>query len=196
MNARQRRRLFTAMLVAANVLLAALIAHTWLADGRMRESDVIGSGSEAAVPDIAVATPDAPLGPAERYASVTQRPLFDAARRPPAPTAVAADSTAGRAPAPPDYTLDGIVFAADRRAALLTDKTSSRTLRVTEGTQLGAWTLKTLDDDRAVFQHRQAEHEILLWKFMQPAAAPAAKTAKAVRRNGAPHAPHTTSQER
>lgn len=193
MNARRRRRVCTYSLATANLLLVALIVHAAQTDNRAWQPAFAADRIEGTTHEPEIVRLEDPLEPPERYAIVIQRPLFDATRHPPAPAAAAAGNTADGNPAPPDYTLDGIIISGNRRAALLRNKTSAKTLHVTEGTQLGAWTLKALEEDRAVFGQRQSEHEIVLWNFAQPSAAEAAKNARMDSRQ---RTPNQTAQER
>lgn len=104
------------------------------------------------------------LGPIERYAAMVDRPLFDATRRPP-PPAVPEQARNTPAQAPPQFTLQGVVLAPGRRSAIFRNITTSKVMRVTEGSRLGEWTVESLETDRAILRHRDSTHEIVLRHF-------------------------------
>lgn len=161
----------TYTLVALNVLLALAAWHGVRSEIGLSDPDLPQGPTDNRAVSIEVTDLDAALGPIGRYSAVTEHPLFDASRRPPAPPEEP-DTTAARKPvAPPEYTLDGVVTASGQRSALLKHQATSKVTRVTEGMQLEGWRVKTLEANRVVLEHRESEHVISLWKFGAAAAA-------------------------
>jgi general secretion pathway protein N len=101
------------------------------------------------------------LPPLQRFAIVTERPLFAPDRRPPQHT----DATAGAWSA---FVLAGIIISPQSREALVLHGKPQTIAHVQEGQALEGWTVTSIYPDRVVFGDGLNEHELRL----TPKAAP------------------------
>ena len=100
-----------------------------------------------------------PLEPAEAYADIGERPLFNADRRPLPVDDAKSDAAAGSeepAPAAPlDIVVTSIIMTPQLQLAIVTDKRSGKSTSVKVGQALegdmAGWTLKELQARKAVF---------------------------------------------
>ena len=117
----------------------------------------------AAKPASAGAAPAFSLPPLQRYAVVTERPLFSPDRKPPQHTA----ETAG---AWSSFVLAGIIITPQSREALIAHGKPQAIAHLQEGQALEGWTITSIYPDRVVFRDGVDEHELRL----TPKAAPPA----------------------
>lgn len=148
-------------LVALAVYLLSTRPDLPAANGPATASTPGARPSDSAEIDTAI---DTALGPIERYRAMIERPLFDAGRRPP-PAAEAGQAQSAPPQAPPEFVLEGVILAPDRRSAIFRNKTTSKALRAAEGARVGEWTVETLEPQRVVLKHRDTAHEITLRHF-------------------------------
>jgi general secretion pathway protein N len=95
------------------------------------------------------------LPPMQRFAVVTERPLFSPDRRPPQH----ADDTAG---AWSSFVLAGIIITSASREALVVHGKPQSIAHIQEGQALEGWTITSIYPDRVVFRDRLSEHELKL----------------------------------
>lgn len=168
------------------VLGAACLGFGWKIYG-----DRVQATADAAAPATVESAPSTPaaqadpdpalsLPPAEAFATIVERPLFSATRRPwqPPPVVEAApepepppepapppEPVAIPAPEPPpaiEFTLVGIVIAGAERQALVLRQGDGKVVQVPEGGEVAGWFAVLIDPDRAVFRQRGFEQELLL----------------------------------
>jgi general secretion pathway protein N len=95
------------------------------------------------------------LPPVQRFAIVTERPLFSPNRKPPQHT----DDAAG---AWPSFVLAGIIITPASREALVLHGKPQSIAHIQEGQALEGWTVTSIDPDRVVFRDGLSEHELKL----------------------------------
>jgi general secretion pathway protein N len=115
----------------------------------------------AAQPAAASAAPTFSLPPLQRFAVVTERPLFSPDRRPPQH----ADDTAG---AWSSFVLAGIIITAQSREALVLHGKPQAIAHLQEGQALEGWTITSIYPDRVVFRDGLNEHELKLVPKAEP----------------------------
>ncbi len=98
------------------------------------------------------------------FSAITERPVFSETRRPGLPAS--ARSTARR-------TLDGVilmgtVIGRDRKSALLRVPSSPTLQTVSEGQEIGGWTLEKVLPDRVVLSFDGDSVEVPIWKDSPP----------------------------
>ena len=155
----------TWLLTAASIILAALMGLLASSDIIPITSSLPATAEVTRAPTLRPVASGLELGPVEHYAAVIERPLFNAARRPPPPPAEPVPVEAVAAHTPPPLTLEGVVLAPERRSAIFRSITTSKIMRVNEGSPLGEWTLEALEADRVVLRRRDSAHEITLRQF-------------------------------
>jgi general secretion pathway protein N len=95
------------------------------------------------------------LPPVQRFAVVTERPLFSPDRKPPQH----ADDTAG---AWSSFVLAGIIITSASREALVLHGKPQTIAHIQEGQALEGWTVTSIDPDRVVIRDGLSEHELKL----------------------------------
>lgn len=110
----------------------------------------------AAVPEVSLVSGIGGAEGFDRYASIVQRPLFSADRRPPPPEAGAETATVDAAPAVPlNVVVTSIVLTGDKRFVIVTDPATNKSQTLTVGAALAGeqsgWRLAELQARRAVF---------------------------------------------
>jgi general secretion pathway protein N len=110
----------------------------------------------AAVPEVALVSGIGSAEGFERYASIVQRPLFSADRRPPPPEAGSEVAPADAAPAVPlNVVVTSIVLTGDKKFAIVTDPATNKSQTLGVGAALAGdqagWRLVELQPRRAVF---------------------------------------------
>ena len=103
------------------------------------------------------------MPPLRDFGEVLARPVFSETRRPPAPEAAAAGTTA-------PFALVGVVLSANERHALVEHGQPARIDRVAEGQELDGWTLAAVQLDRVVLRRGDSRVEVKA-KDWAPAAA-------------------------
>ena len=109
-----------------------------------------------AIPEVSLVSGIGGAEDFERYASIVQRPLFSADRRPPPPEAGTEPAAADAAPAAPlNVVVTSIVLTGDKRFVIVTDPATNKSQTLTVGTALAGeqsgWRLVELQPRRAVF---------------------------------------------
>lgn len=109
-----------------------------------------------AVPEVSLVSGIAGAEDFERYASIVQRPLFSADRRPPPPDAGTEAAPADAAPtAPLNVVVTSIVLTGDKRFVIVTDPATNKSQTLGVGSALAGeqsgWRLVELQPRRAVF---------------------------------------------
>jgi general secretion pathway protein N len=105
------------------------------------------------------------LPPVQRFAVVTERPLFSPDRKPPQH----ADDTAG---AWSSFVLAGVIITSASREALVLHGKPQTIAHIQEGQALEGWTVTSIYPDRVVFRDGLSEHELrLIPKAPPPAVA-------------------------
>ena len=149
----------TAVLLAANFALVAIIAVVWLtpskpSPGASAEAE---RSTDSLVPDVAASSPDLPA--ISDLSAMIERPLFFSDRRmPPVPEPV----RAGEAPKPLRLKLEGVAIVADSRIAVVRDMENNRLLQLAEGMSHENWTLESVTAARAQFSRGQETSELWL----------------------------------
>lgn len=146
------KRHLSAILIAVNAALAALLAWLWLAPGSQERSHWTAPAPrttdyEALVP---------PLGKPQpmdqrEFLAMLDRPLFSITRRPPPPPPPPSDTAA--APPPPDRLSTAVlsgIYAGNGVGGVII-KFDGKDKSVPLNGQLDGWTLKSLADNRAYF---------------------------------------------
>jgi general secretion pathway protein N len=95
------------------------------------------------------------LPPLQRFAVVTERPLFSPDRKP----SQHATDTAG---AWSSFIIAGIIITPQSREALVLHGKPQTVAHVQEGQALEGWTVTAIDPDRVVFRDGLDEHELRL----------------------------------
>jgi general secretion pathway protein N len=95
------------------------------------------------------------LPPLQRFAIVTERPLFSPDRKPPQHT----DDTAG---AWSSFVLAGIIITPQSREALVLHGKPQTVAHIQEGQALEGWTITSIYPDRVVFRDGLNEHALKL----------------------------------
>ena len=101
------------------------------------------------------------LPPLQRFAVVTERPIFSPDRKPPQHS----DDTAGTWSS---FVLAGIIITPQSREALVRHGKRQTIAHIQEGQALEGWTFTSIYPDRVVFRNGLNEHELRL----TPKAAP------------------------
>lgn len=109
----------------------------------------------AAQPAATSTAPTFSLPPLQRFAVVTERPLFSPDRKPPQHAA----DTAG---AWSSFVLAGIVITPQSREALVLHGKPQAIAHLQEGQALEGWTITSIYADRVVFRDGLNEHELRL----------------------------------
>lgn len=107
------------------------------------------------------AAPTFSLPPLQRFAVVTERPLFSPDRKP-------AQHAANSSGAWSSFVLAGIIITPRSREALVAHGKPAAIAHVQEGQALEGWTITSIYSDRVVFRDGINEHELRL----TPKAAP------------------------
>jgi hypothetical protein len=149
----------TAVLLAANLALVAIIAVVWLTPAKP-SSDVSAEALrsiDSLVPDVAANDPDLPA--IADLSAMFERPLFFSDRRmPPVPEPV----SVVEAPKPLRLKLEGVAIVADSRVAVVRDMENNRLLQLEEGMSHESWTLESVTAARAQFSRGQETSELWL----------------------------------
>ena len=149
----------TAVLLAANLALVAVITVVWLTPAKPSSSASAEAArsTDSLVPDVAANGPGLPA--IADLSAMFERPLFFSDRRmPPAPEPV----NSGEAPKPLRLKLEGVAIVADSRVAVVRDIESNRLLQLTEGMSHENWTLESVTAARAQFSRGQETSELWL----------------------------------
>jgi general secretion pathway protein N len=140
------------LLVALSLGLGALAAS----ELRTAPFTAQDQGPSAAGKTPATSTPAAfALPPVQRFAIVTERPLFSPDRKP----LQHADNTAG---AWSSFALAGIIITSASREALVLHGKPQSIAHIQEGQALEGWTVTSIYPDRVVFRDGLSEHELKL----------------------------------
>lgn len=140
------------LLVALCLGLGALAAS----ELRIASIPAQDQGPPAAGKTPATSTPAAfVLPPIQRFAIVTERPLFSPDRKP----QLHADDTAG---AWSSFVLAGIIITPASREALVLHGKPQSIAHIQEGQALEGWTVTSIYPDRVVFRDGLSEHELKL----------------------------------
>jgi hypothetical protein len=146
MNARVRIRRSTQMLLAANLVLAAVVSlqlgqtlQTPTSAGSERD------GTTAILPDFGSARLAPP--PLSQFVEMVERPLFYVERRMPEPPA----EVAAAPQTPLRLKLEGIAIAGGSRVAVLRNLNGNGLVQLAEGESHGGWTLDELSSSGATF---------------------------------------------
>ena len=136
---------------AACLLLAVALVAEWQAF-----ATVVPAVAPAVPPADTPGAPEgaraAPLEPLATYAAVTERPLFNQSRRPPAAPVGAAPGELQR-----NFSVAGIMLSGAERIALVQQGGEKKLLSVREGQSLGGWTVRSIAADRVVLVGRDGE---------------------------------------
>lgn len=147
------------ILIAGNLALAWFIAP--YLEGLMSPISTKAS-TPAAIPGPVmpgpVATPRR-LAPIASFSATNERPIFVVSRRQAKPETTAPVATVQM---PLDLKLQGILFSADARLAVVSNNSGRDTRRLTEGTEYRGWTLTKIEPKAAVFQRDTAERRLVL----------------------------------
>ncbi len=95
------------------------------------------------------------MPPLQRFAVVTERPIFSPDRRPPQHS----DDTTG---AWSSFVLAGIIITPQSREALVLHGKPQTVAHIREGQALDGWTFTSIYPDRVVFRNGPNEHELRL----------------------------------
>ena len=147
----------TQALLAANVLVALLIAFQTMNPATAKQAIDMPSDDEAAsLPDFG----DAKLRPpaASHFVDMIERPLFYVDRRLPKPPA----AEAAPPPSPLRLTLEGVAIAQGSRVAVLRNPQTRQLVQIEEGGTHDGWTLESLDSTSARFKRGEQVTELLL----------------------------------
>lgn len=185
---RSRRRWGTGLLLVLCLALAGLIVE------ELRFPIGVALGPDLPV-DAAAGTSLPPAAsdqdfaapPREAYGDILARPLFLPSRRP-----VKREEAGPAAPPPLPFTLSGIAAIPDHRVALVQAGNPPRLLQLTEGQEIGGWTIASIATDRVVIRYRDTTAEVRL-KDRPPSSAQAASPgAKAASQQAPPPASTAT----
>ena len=178
MGARIRAIAVPAILVAGNLALGWFIAP--YLNGFMNPVSTMDS-TPAAIPGPVMPGPVAAprrLAPIASFSATTERPLFAASRRQIKPETTAPVAAVQM---PLDLKLQGILFSADARLAVVSNKSGRDSQRLTEGAEYRGWTLTRIEPKAAVFQRDTAERRLVLsYDGKPPGMEPATSRAAAV----------------
>lgn len=153
MSARLRIRRSTQMLLAANLVVALVVALQIMQTVQPPAS--VGSardGSTAILPDFGNSRLAPP--PLSQFVDMAERPLFYVERRMPEPPAEAA-----AAPQTPlRLKLEGIAIAGGSRVAVLRNLNGNGLVQLMEGETHNGWTLDELSSTAATFSRDGEQH--------------------------------------
>jgi hypothetical protein len=158
MTARRRSRwLLPAVLLAACGLLGTLlygqIRQSQSADGPVTDGTAAGAVIEPLPPE-----PEFSMPPQDNYAAIVDRPLFSPTRRP--------ETGAILAPAEPGadvpIKLKGTNMTATARSGLFQLGDNTQSVWVSEGGEIGGWTVKEVHDFGAVLERDGESIELFL----------------------------------
>jgi hypothetical protein len=161
--ARNGSLMIPAVLTAGSLVLAGFVAP-YLDSFRSNPALPVSSitAIPAAVPDMAIpgaAAPHLRLAPLESFSATTERPIFVASRRPAKPESIV---EAASVQLPFDLKLQGILFSAGARLAVLSNKSGADALRLAEGAEYLGWTLAKIEPKTAIFRRDRAERRLVL----------------------------------
>ena len=159
MGARIKGVAVPAILIAGNLALAWFIAP--YLNGAASPASSMGS-APAAVPGPVMPDPVTTprrLSPIRSFSATTERPLFVVSRRKAEPVTTAPVATIQK---PFDLKLQGILFSADSRLAVVSNNSGRDTLRLAEGTEYRGWTLAKIEPKAVVFQSDTTERRLIL----------------------------------
>ncbi|HEY1505070.1 MAG TPA: hypothetical protein VGF92_12265 [Stellaceae bacterium] len=142
-------------LLGALCLGLGAFAATELGGGAASGQNQAASAPAAAKPPTTGAPPAFSLPPLQRFAIVTERPLFFPDRRPPQH----ADNSAG---AWSSFVLAGIIITPQSREALVLHGKPQTIAHLQEGQALEGWTITSIYPDRVAFRDGLNEHELRL----------------------------------
>ena len=147
----------TQALLAANVLVALLIAFQLMYPATASQAIDIPAGDDAAVlPDFGDGNANPPA--LSYYVDMLERPLFYVDRRLPRPP----EKEAAPPPAPLRLTLEGVAIAQGSRVAVLRNAQTRQLMQLEEGGTHNGWTLESLDSTSARFKRGEQVTELLL----------------------------------
>ena len=137
----------TRLLVAANVVLAVVVAAQLLLPAQPGTANAAAASDAAAtLPEFGDTTIAAP--PISQLVDMTERPLFYIARRMPEPEVEQAPAAP---PAPLSLKLEGIAIAGGSRVAVLRNLNGNGLVQLAEGETHDGWTLDSLSSTNATF---------------------------------------------
>ena len=105
------------------------------------------------------------MKPAEDFADIADRPLFNRSRRPAPPDetkAAAGAAAAGEVAAAAKIALNGVLLTGQRRVALLRFDNDPKVMHVAEGQEAGGWRIEKIIADRVVVRRNGQASEIIL----------------------------------
>lgn len=150
------------MRLSTEHLIGVALGMLCLGLGALAARELAAAPVTAAPPSAAAAaTPAAStpasftLPPLQRFAVVTQRPLFSPDRKP----QLRADDTAG---AWSSFVLAGIIITSQSREALVLHGKPQTVAHLQEGQTLEGWTITSIYPDHVVFRDGVNEHELKL----------------------------------
>jgi hypothetical protein len=137
----------TRLLLAANVVLAVVVAAQLLLPARPGSANAAtASDAAATLPEFGDTTIAAP--PISQLVDMTERPLFFIARRMPEPEVEQAPTPP---PAPLRLQLEGIAIASGSRVAVLRNLNGNGLVQLAEGETHEGWTLDQISSNSAKF---------------------------------------------
>lgn len=130
-------------------------------------------GIEAATSDVRATMPAPPNATGPSISALADRPLFEPGRRPykppppaPPPPPVAAPPPPApppaKTPAQQGYQLTGTLLIQGKHVAMLRHQGAPRTLRVSEGAEVGGWTAVRIQQGRITFRLGDREDDLEL----------------------------------
>jgi len=136
------------LLIAAATLFAALSIGPWLPSA---------ANPAPAEPEIAAPPSLSEIPPLSHFAAISERPLFQPSRQPPA-----AERPAPAAPLGIEarYRVVGLIIAGPSRRALL--MSADRKLEVGEGDNLDGWRVERIEADRLVLSSAAGQAVLVL----------------------------------
>lgn len=124
---------------------------------RMRSTVAIGAPAAEFMPP-----------PANAFAAVTERPLFDPARKKYVPPPSAASGKAAPPP-PPNLLLVGVIIDSERRLALMKGSEAALAMSYAVGERIDGWQVAEVDPDRVVLRTGTVEDDIRMDANKPPA---------------------------
>jgi hypothetical protein len=151
------------ILLMASATMVAVIAAEWVLLSR---DPPIPAASGALPPQASAQAPLISLPPAASFAEITQRPLFNQARRPEPPDLGRQGPATGR----PNLTLLGIVMSGNTHYALIRHGNPAKVESLAEGQAIDGWQIQTIGKDRVSLTSRSGSADFLLGNGGLPSA--------------------------
>ncbi|MFZ4790208.1 MAG: hypothetical protein ACOYMW_04830 [Candidatus Competibacteraceae bacterium] len=135
---------------------------------------VLPAATGARPPELPALTPVKPfrLPPPARYASITARPVFIAARQPeppPPPDEITPSQPLPASPEPTPPTLMGVMIMPQGQVALLRpEEPNAKTARAKVGDRVGEWLLEAIFPNRVVLSKGSVKQELALVRTKKP----------------------------